>query len=220
MESLVLAAALLGLTHAVEPDHVAGIAALAADAGRRRAALVGACFAAGHVALVLVWVVVGSVLLSRLPATGALDRFGGVVLGVALLAVGALTAHGGIRTLRGATGHGHVHGRLGLVAADGGDPGVREYLGLGLVGALFTLSPPLSMLALVTGVLPTASTLAVLPLVVAYALGIGLAMTVVGGIAGGTFDLLGGRRRVHAGAQLLASLVVTALGLFTLAGAA
>lgn len=217
MDSLLVAAAVLGVTHAVEPDHVAGIAALAADAGRRRAALVGACFAAGHVALVLVWVLVGSVVLSELPAVGALDRAGGLVLAATLFVVAALTATSGLRTLRGDGGHGHVHGRLGLAATDGGTAGVREYLTLGVVGALFTLSPPLSMLALVTGVLPTTAAAGVLPVVVAYALGIGAVMTLLGGAAGTAFEMLDGHEtRLHATAQFATAGVVATLGLLTL----
>ena len=220
MDSLLVAATLLGLTHAVEPDHVAGIAALASDAGRRRAALVGGCFAAGHVALVLGWVVVASLLVSRLPGTGALERFGGVVLGVALLAVAALTASAGLQSVRGAGAHGHVHDRLGLAAADGGVRDVREYLGLGLVGALFTLSPPLSMLALVTGILPGRPAVALVPLVAAYALGIGVVMTLLGGLAGTVFETLDAHGDVlRAGAQFVTSGVVGVLGCVTLLGA-
>lgn len=219
MDSLLVAAALLGLTHAVEPDHVAGIAALASDAGRRRAALVGGCFAAGHVALVLVWVLLGSVVSSRLPATSTLDRFGSLVLGLVLLAVAGLTAAGGLRRLRGRSSHTHVHGRLGLTATDGGQRGAREYLGLGVVGALFTLSPPLSMLALVTAVLPTVTLEGALFAVLAYAVGIVLAMTLVGGLAGSLFDTLAGYgTRLHAGAQFLAAGVLAVVGVGALLG--
>ncbi|MFC7226821.1 hypothetical protein N0B31_05345 [Salinirubellus salinus] len=219
MDSLLVAAALLGLTHAVEPDHVAGIAALASDASRRRAALVGGCFATGHVVLVLGWVLLGSVVLSRLPATAAFDRFGGLVLGVVLLAVAALTAVAGARRLRGHGSHTHVHARLGLTATDGGRRGVREYLGLGVAGALFTLSPPLSMLALVTALLPTATLGGVLLAVLAYAVGILLAMTVVGAVAGTLFGALEGYgTRLHAGAQFLAAGVLAVIGAGALMG--
>jgi hypothetical protein len=213
MESLLVAAALPGLTYAVEPDHVAGIAADASDAGRRRAALVGGCFATGHVVLVLGWVLLGSVVLLRLPATAALDRFGGLVLGVVLLAVA------GARRLRGHGSHTHVHARLGLTATDGGRRGVREYLGLGVVGALFTLSPPLSMLALVTALLPTATLGGVLLAVLAYAVGILLAMTVVGAVAGTLFGALEGYgTRLHACAQFLAAGVLAVIGAGALMG--
>jgi len=47
------------VTHAIEPDHVAGTASLTGRYGDpRHSAVVGACFSAGHVGLV-VWLAVG-----------------------------------------------------------------------------------------------------------------------------------------------------------------
>ena len=54
-------ASVLGVTHAVEPDHVAGIASLTGRFGDARlSALVGVWFSLGHVALVVGWRGVGS----------------------------------------------------------------------------------------------------------------------------------------------------------------
>lgn len=67
-------AALLGITHGLEPDHLAGISLLA---GRdvRGAARVGATFGMGHVTLVACWV--GAwFLLGPVPRPGALDAAG------------------------------------------------------------------------------------------------------------------------------------------------
>ena len=53
--SALATAAVLGVMHAVEPDHVAGIASVFDRyETSHRSALVGACFALGHVALVVV----------------------------------------------------------------------------------------------------------------------------------------------------------------------
>lgn len=225
----ILAAALLGGTHAAEPDHVAGIVSLAADADRTRAAVVGACFAVGHVLLVLVWIALGTLALSRLPATGTLTSFGSAALGTALLSVAAVTALRGRRRLRGAPeddrghGHAHCHARSPRSSAptvtDGGHRRVHEYLTVGTVGAAFTLSPPLSMLAFVTGVLPTTSTGDVLAVVGAYAVGIGVVMTVIGAVSGTAFDALSRYGdRTHASVQLLAASATGLLGVAVLLG--
>lgn len=217
METLVgilLSAALLGVTHGIEPDHVAGITALAADGGRRRAGTVGACFAAGHVALVAVWVAVGTSFVDRLPVA-PLDAFGSTALGLVLLAVALVTARAGLRSLRG-----RDDARVGaaLVERFGRPDSVRGILAVGVVGALFTLSPPLSMLAFVTGVLPTAGAAGAWAAVLAYAATIVAVMTGAGLVAGGTFGALDARgRRTRAAGQLLVGGVVGGLGLVVLA---
>lgn len=201
----VLAAALLGLAHAAEPDHVAGIAALGGDASARRAGLVGAAFGAGHALLVVAWVLAGAVVLGSLPAPGALAAVGDAVVGVALVAVGAAT-------LARALGSGHDHAGVAL-------PGLlavpERPLGAGVAGALFTLSPPVSMLAFVTGLLTTVGGGAVAAAVATYTAAIVAGMTVVGALAGTAFDALADRGLARAG-RALASAVVVALGVVVL----
>lgn len=217
LAGILLSAALLGVTHALEPDHVAGITALATEGSRWRAALVGACFAVGHVALVAVWVGVGSFVVDSLPVA-PLEAFGSTALGVVLLAVALVTARAGLHSLRG-TDHAHVGSTL--VERFGRPDSVRDYLAVGLVGALFTLSPPLSMLAFVTGVLPTAGAGGAWTAVLAYAVGIVVVMAGAGLLAGGAFDALEDRgRHTQAAGQFLASGVVATLGLLVLAGIA
>ncbi|WP_435194650.1 hypothetical protein [Natronomonas sp. EA1] len=207
--SLLVAAAALGITHAAEPDHVAGIISLGSEGGRKRAALVGASFAAGHVLLVLAWLTVATVLAARLPLD-RLDAVGGSVLGGCLLLVSLFVARSGVRTLRGERGHDHgaTRGARHLPHAEG----TRGLLVVSVTGALFTLSPPVSMLAFVTGVLSTGAALAV---VAAYAVAITGGMVAVGLLAGVAFERLDGR--TLGGAQLVAAAVTAFVALSVLA---
>lgn len=214
LAGILLSAALLGFTHGIEPDHVAGVTALASDGGPRRAGVVGACFAVGHVALVAVWVAVGSTVVGGLPVA-PLDGFGNTALGLVLLAVALVTVRAGLGSLRG-----RDDARVGAALVDrrGRPDSVRGYLAVGLVGALFTLSPPLSMLAFVTGVLPTAGPAGAWAAVLAYAAAIVATMAGAGLVAGGAFDALDARgARPHGAGQLLAGGAVGALGLLVLA---
>lgn len=89
-------AGILGVTHAIEPDHVAGISALTSEyADSRRSILAGACFALGHVGLVVCWVFLGYVLLGRSTFPAVFDRIGSVGVGVILGVLGAVMASGG-----------------------------------------------------------------------------------------------------------------------------
>lgn len=260
-------AALLGLTHAVEPDHVAGIAALAGgELGSRRAALAGACFAVGHVALVVAWVIGGYVLLSSTGFPEMVDALGTVVLGAVLSLLGAGMGAAGARSLirreahyhpetdvrhthhvlrlpRGGrrrsasfeTNPNHNHPNVDLDPPPGGDPsttsstdagvshdhghGPRSYLKLGLIGAVFTLSPPLSMLAFITGVLPAGAAAVGLG-VIAYGIAIISAMTVVGISMGAAGRVIRDRgARVHATVQLASGVVIGGFGLHVIATA-
>ncbi|MFB6205396.1 MAG: hypothetical protein ABEJ05_02555 [Haloglomus sp.] len=225
--SVLTTAALLGVTHAVEPDHVAGITALTGRyADARRSALAGACFSLGHVALVVGWlVVVALVGQTALPAVlGPLGTVGAALL---LGAVGAGMAAGGLRTLAGnhARTHTddadpHLHlplaGRLGLDADH--SHGARAYLRTGVVGALFTLSPPLSMLALTSALFGQYGGRTVALAIAGYAVAITVTMGLVGAGAGATLDHLGGRPRLRGGVRALAGGLATALAVAMLAG--
>ncbi|MFB6170429.1 MAG: hypothetical protein ABEJ06_04695 [Haloarculaceae archaeon] len=216
-------AVLLGATHAVEPDHVAGIVALTADAANARlSALAGACFAVGHVALVALWVGFGTLLLdavaSDLPPGVA--RVGTLALGATLALLGAGMGYLGFRRLWRERPHYHAdsgthsHGVLALPGhADHGHDAV-SYLKIGLVGALFTLSPPVTMLAFISGVASEVGLGATPLAILAYAVGIVGVMTAIGTGAGAAFRLVNRRgARVHALAQVISAAFVTGFGL-------
>lgn len=212
---LLATAALLGVAHAIEPDHVAGIVGLVGDAGRSRAALVGACFAVGHAALVVVWLAVATLVLDSLPAVAG--AFGDAALGVVLLVTAGLVAWDAQRALRRGA-HGHAHAAPLLARADGG---TGRLLAFGVVGALFTLSPPVTMLGFVTGVLPTAGATGAWLTVAAYTVAIAATMATVGAVGSTAVGWLGARNeRFAAGGKLVAALALAALALSTLVPAA
>jgi nickel/cobalt exporter len=221
-------AALLGVTHAVEPDHVAGITSLTGRyADAQRSALVGACFSLGHVALVVGWLSVAA-LADRTSFPSVLDPLGTVGAALLLGVVGAGMAVGGLRTL--ARGHArehdeastpHIHLPLATGSTTGTTDhshGVRTYLQTGLVGALFTLSPPLSMLAFSTALLGRLDGATVALSVGVYAIAITATMGLVGAGTGATLGRLSARPRLRGGLRTVAGGLATALAVVMLAG--
>lgn len=209
---VVATAALLGATHAVEPDHLAGIVGVSGGAGGPRGASVGAWFAAGHVVLVVGWLALGTVFLDAFPAgTGPV---GDATLGIVLLATGTLVGRDAVRTYRATTPGRHAHTTPLFARADGGS--VR-FLGVGLVGAAFTLSPPLTMFGFLTGVLPRVGATGAWAAVGTYAVVIVTTMAAVGAVGGaGVGSLASHDRRLAAGGKAAASCVLAGLGVATL----
>jgi hypothetical protein len=229
---LLLTAGILGITHGIEPDHVAGITALTHERGDPKlSALVGGCFAAGHVALVVIWIVLAYVLLGTTAFPPIFEQFGLLLVGIVLSLLGLYLGITGTRKLihRHAHNHcdeSHVHYHLHLPLSirtranhhgshvDGlGEHshrhGVLEYLKIGFVGALFTLSPPVSMLAF-TSVALAETDVALLPgVVVVYGVTIIATMTLIGGGAGALFRVSTTRgQHFHAVSQVVASVLV------------
>ncbi|MFQ3319274.1 MAG: nickel/cobalt exporter [Natronomonas sp.] len=221
----------LGITHAIEPDHVAGISSITTEySDSRVSALVGACFSLGHVALVVVWLAVASVLLERPSFPPLYDRLGAVGAGLVLGLLGASMAVAGIRRVlrtdehdHGHTTHNHPHLHLPLPGFDGNDHAhdVRSYLKTGVVGALFTLSPPVSMLVFASTLLPRAGTGVLALAVLTYAVAITATMSLLGAGVGTIFARIGKRgATLHGVAQTVGGVAVVALALFLLLGAA
>lgn len=221
-------AGLLGVTHAIEPDHVAGISALTSEYADSRLSMVaGACFALGHVGLVVCWVLVGYLLLGRSTFPSAFDTVGSVGVGVLLGVLGAAMAVRGIRRVVHSHAHEHDdrihrHPHLHLPPGYGGhdhEHGVRQFLKTGAVGALFTLSPPLSMITFASTVFPNYGPGAVALAVGVYGLTITATMGLVGagvGLAVGFLDEVGDQP--YAACQILAGVVLTALSISVLNG--
>lgn len=217
-------AGVLGFTHAIEPDHVAGISSLAGEAGDSRlSAVVGACFSLGHVALVVVWLGVMAVLSGQGALPSGLGAVGTVGAALLLGGLGTLMAVGGLRTVvrtdehsHGDVTHEHPHLHLPLPGVgshdhDHHDHGIAAYLKTGLLGALFTLSPPLSMIAFAGTLFPQYGLSAVSLAVVVYAVAITATMSAIGagvGTAFGTARTLDARAygavRTVAGAAVVA----------------
>ncbi len=226
--SAVATAGVLGVTHAVEPDHVAGIASLTSRYGDAKlSALVGACFSLGHVALVVCWLAVGYVVLGRTEFPAVFDTIGTLGVGVLLGILGVALAFGGLKRTfyahshshkHGGETHSHLHPHIPFHSEDShGDTAhshdhtVRAYLKTGVVGALFTLSPPLSMIVFSSTLFSTGVEL-VLVAVTTYAIAITVTMSALGGGAGTIFGKTSELNpRVYGGAQALTGVLVVTL---------
>jgi nickel/cobalt exporter len=266
---VLVTAAVLGVTHALEPDHVAGISAVTSESdSSRHATLAGGAFGAGHAVVVGVWVALWSVF----DGLGVVPPWVGAV-GTALVAVVLATLAGGLtlaalrrlihrhdhthdtgthdhthdtgthehthdaetqehthdaetqehthdaETLEhthdtgtqeqthdvGTHAHYHVHVPFGIHDEHGHDHGHggSEYLKMGVLGALFTLSPPVSMIAFLATVVPTVDAAVIWLAVGVYSLTIVLGMGVIGsGVSHVTSRLEQYGDRVHAALQL------------------
>lgn len=232
MIGAVLTAGALGVTHALEPDHVAGISALTSQYGDSRlSALVGVCFSAGHVALVITWLVLGYVVLAQSSFPAIVDTVGTLVVSVVLGVFGALLARRGYRTAARAHRRDHHHGarvrdphqdrhvrephvHLPLIGpAHEHDHDVGAYLKTGVVGALFTLSPPLSMIVFLGSVLPARGPSVAILAVGTYGVGITVTMAALGAGVGGLFDLAQRHERLFGVLSLVTGVGVIALAL-------
>ncbi len=236
-------AGLLGVTHAIEPDHVAGISSLTSRYGDPRlSAVVGACFSAGHVALVVVWLAVGYVLLGRTDYPPVFDAIGTLGVAAVLGLLGATMAVGGLRSVLHAHEHehdgevhAHPHIHLPLIGGDGrGDHaddgragsdhdhghGVASYLKTGLVGALFTLSPPLSMILFSSTLFPQYGGGAVALSVVVYAVAITATMSLIGLGVGSAFGFVTDDPRAYGALRGVGGVVVAGFALSMALGVA
>ncbi|MFC7027146.1 hypothetical protein ACFQJ5_05385 [Halomicroarcula sp. GCM10025324] len=217
-----LTAGLLGVTHALEPDHVAGISSLTSEyADSRLSALAGACFSLGHVALVVAWLGVGYVVLGRTAFPAVFEAAGTAGAGVLLGLLGAVMAVTGLRRTVRTTEHdhetvthSHPHLHLPLPGFDDHDHGhdTISYLKTGLVGALFTLSPPVSMLVFASTLLPDFGTTVVSLAVVTYGVTITVTMSLLGAGAGALFGFTEAwSETFHGAAQTVAGVAIAAL---------
>ncbi|WP_143423182.1 hypothetical protein [Halegenticoccus soli] len=223
-----VSACALGVTHAMEPDHVAGISSLTSEYGDfRLSALVGACFSLGHVALVVGWLCVAYLLFGRTEFAAVYDAVGTVGVGVMLGVLGAGMAVAGVRRAvrtdehdHGDVTHSHPHLHLPLPGFDGHDHdhNTIAYLRIGLVGALFTLSPPVSMIVFSSTLLPDYGVSVIALAVFVYAVSITATMCLLGAGAGALFGLTRDRNATfHGAAQTVAGVAIAALAVSLLA---
>lgn len=245
-------ALILGATHAIEPDHVAGISSLTSRYGDPRlSAMVGVCFGAGHVVLVVAWLVVAYLILGSTTFPESIDTLGTVGVSILLAGLGALLTTRGYRAAarthtreahsgseqqdrRRANGqhchqhnqHTHKHGHndtgdadphlhLPLVGGYGHKHTTRAYLRTGVVGALFTLSPPLSMIAFAGTLLPTLGFETVALAVLAYAVSITLAMAAIGASISTVLRVSERYNRAYGAVRIAVGLSVVGFGVIT-----
>lgn len=215
-------AGLLGVTHAIEPDHVAGISSLTGEYDDSRlSALVGACFSLGHVVLVVTWLVVAYAVFGRTSFPAIFDAVGTVGVGVVLGLLGVTMTLGGLHSVvqtgkhdHGDRIHSHPHLGLPLPGFDAGDHthDTVAYFKTGLTGALFTLSPPVSMMVFAATLFPDYGGGLVALAVITYGVAITATMSAIGAGAGAA---LSATKRwsgpAHAVSKLVAGVAITAL---------
>jgi hypothetical protein len=210
---------LLGMRHALEPDHLAAVSTLLTDhrdshhgKQRAKAAFLGACWGVGHtISLVAIGAVL-VILRAEMPASAS-DVF---ELGVALMLIAL-----GIRAIVGAARQGsagpvhvHHHGRVVHV-----HPGVPAHIHIGawtlarrplVIGAIHGLAGSGALTALVLATLP--STAARLSYMALFGLGSTLGMAAMSGLLGWPLARLGNNRTIARGVSFAVGCITTALG--------
>jgi hypothetical protein len=206
---------LLGMRHALEPDHLAAVSTLVTgERSSAKAAWLGACWGLGHTLALVTAGVVLIVLRAELP-TSASDAF---EFSVALMLVGL-----GLRAIysaarQGADGpaHLHHHGRLVHV-----HPGAPAHVHFGqwtlarrplLIGAVHGLAGSGALTALVLATLP--STAARLTYMLLFGLGSTVGMAALSGVLGWPLGHLARHHALARVVSLTVGCVTTVLGLF------
>jgi hypothetical protein len=204
---------LLGMRHALEPDHLAAVTTLVTrERNGIRAVLLGLWWGLGHT---LALVLVGAVLMllrAELPGPVA-DLF---ELAVAIMLVG-LGGQAVVQAMRqGAAGPMRRHRHLIVVHSHAGAPAHVHIGGWTLarrpllVGALHGLAGSGALTALVLATLPT--TAARLAYVLLFGLGSTVSMAVLSGVLGWPLARLGAHHAVARSVALLVGCLSTALG--------
>ena len=206
---------LLGMRHALEPDHLAAVSTLVSrERSGIRAALLGVCWGLGHTFSL---VVVGALLVVlRKEMPSAVSDF--FELAVAFMLVGL-----GVRAIVQAARHGgdgptrlHRHGRLVHSHA-----GVPAHLHVGdwtlarrplIIGAVHGLAGSGALTALVLATLPT--TAAQLAYMALFGLGSTVGMAALTGLLGWPLARLGSHHAVARGVTLVVGCASTLLGVW------
>jgi hypothetical protein len=209
---------LLGMRHALEPDHLAAVSTLVTTDGTERsgykAALLGVCWGLGHT-MSLVAVGAALVVLRAQMPTSASNLF---ELFIALMLIGLGLRAMYLAARQGPAGPPHVHHHGHRVHVH---PGAPAHIHIGawtlarrplLVGAVHGLAGSGALTALVLTTLPT--TAARLTYMMVFGLGSTLGMAMLSGLLGWPLARVGTHRRVARAMSLTVGCVSTALGVF------
>ena len=206
---------LLGMRHALEPDHLAAVSTLVSrERSSVKAALLGACWGLGHT---LTLFIVGAALVllrSEMPPSVS-DLF---ECAVAIMLVGL-----GLRAISqaaqlGSNGPLHLHRHGPIVHSHSGAP---AHLHIGgwtlarrplLVGAIHGLAGSGALTALVLTTLPSIA--ARLTYMLLFGLGSTLSMAALSGLFGWPLARLGAHHAVTRGVTLLVGCLSAGLGIF------
>jgi hypothetical protein len=205
---------LLGMRHALEPDHLAAVSTLVTrERGGYKAAILGACWGLGHTFSLLV---VGIVLIvMRAEMTPRIsDAF---ELGVALMLIGLGCRAFYLAARQGPAGPVHVH-HHGPVEHT--HPGAPAHVHVGrwtlarrplLVGVVHGLAGSGALTALVLATLPT--TVARITYISLFGLGSTVGMALMSGALGWPIARLGAHQRVVRGLSMAVGSLSIGLGL-------
>jgi hypothetical protein len=205
---------LLGMRHALEPDHLAAVSTLVTgERGTYRGALLGACWGIGHTVSLLAVGAALVLLRAEMPPRASMA----FELCVALMLVGLGVRAIYLAAIQGPSGpvHVHHHGRTVHV-----HPGTTAHVHIGawtlarrplLVGAVHGLAGSGALTALVLTTLP--STAARLTYMTVFGLGSTIGMAALSGLLGWPLARVGGHHTVARGVSLVVGCVSTALGL-------
>lgn len=206
---------LLGMRHALEPDHLAAVSTLVADerTGRRSAAFLGICWGVGHT---LALVIVGAVLVAlrmEMPPKIA-DLF---ELGVALMLI-ALGVRAIVRAARqGGSGPAATHHHGAIVHRHAGIP---EHVHVGtltlarrplLVGIVHGLAGSGALTALVLATLPSIG--ARVTYMALFGLGSTAGMAALSGLLGWPLARVGLNQRTFRAVSMTVGMISTLLGI-------
>lgn len=206
---------LLGMRHALEPDHLAAVTTLVSrERSSLRAALLGAWWGIGHTSALIVVGAALVVVRAELPASVS-DAFE--------LAVAAMLVALGVRSIRlaaqqGPGGPQHIHRHGFLVHTHAAVP---AHIHLGswtfarrplIIGALHGLAGSGALTALVLATLPT--TAARLMYVLLFGVGSTLSMAALSGLLGWPLARLGTHHQVARGISVAAGVVSIGIGIW------
>ena len=207
-------ASLLGMRHALEPDHIAAVSTLVnREPNGYRAALLGACWGLGHTAALLA-VGLGLVLLrGEMPARLA-DTFE-IAVAAMLIVLGVRSVLQAARL--GPKGPARLHRHRWVIHQH---PGMPAHVHIGkwtfarrplLVGAIHGLAGSGALAALVLATLP--STAARLAYMALFGLGSTAGMAALSGLLGWPLARLGAHENVTRGVSFLVGCMSMGLGI-------
>ena len=204
---------LLGMRHALEPDHLAAVSTLlSGERTSRKAALLGVCWGVGHTVSLLV---VGALLVglrAEMPAPMA-DVFEFCV-SLMLVGLGVRAIYLAVRQGPEGPVHAHHHGHVAHT-----HPGAPAHVHIGawtlarrplLIGAVHGLAGSGALTALVLAMLPT--TAARLTYVALFGLGSTLGMAALSGLLGWPLARMGHNHALARRVSIVVGCVSMALG--------
>ena len=206
---------LLGMRHALEPDHLAAVSTLVTgERDSRKAALLGVCWGLGHTASLLVVGAALVLLRAEMPAFAA-DLFE-LFVAAMLIALGVRAIYLAARQGPAGAVHAHQHGHHVHV-----HPGAPAHIHVGrwtlarrplLVGAVHGLAGSGALTALVLTTLPT--TAARIAYMMLFGLGSTIGMAALSGLLGWPLARAGAHRGVARGISAAVGCASIALGVF------